>query len=178
MRPLPVKLAVGQKCCRWQVLRTSTQSSSFVWNSRIAPLRTNTTVFTVCSRRIETSTGYYHIDITMFLYATFCESAHLAFPFFVDERSPHLSRGFRRLPRKWLRFAKMDYFFGRWRFRSRTPEPPPFSSINSTPATSKARLIASSLAAVRDVPFSATSARLIVFTPTERFPRQIDCTPP
>ena len=28
-----------------------------------------------------------------------------------------------------------------WRFRSRTPGPPPFSSMNSTPATSKAALI-------------------------------------
>src|ERR1019366_6457767 len=47
--------------------------------------------------------------------------------------------------------------------RMRTPGPPPFSSMNSTPAASKARLMASSLAAVSDVPFSATSARLIVY---------------
>src|SRR5664280_3555616 len=43
--------------------------------------------------------------------------------------------------------------------RRRTPGPPPFSSMNSTPAASKARLMASSLAAVSDVPFSATSTR-------------------
>jgi hypothetical protein len=39
--------------------------------------------------------------------------------------------------------------------------------MNSTPADSKARRMASSLAEVSDVPSSATSARLIVFTPTE-----------
>jgi hypothetical protein len=35
--------------------------------------------------------------------------------------------------------------------RSRTPGPPPFSSMNSTPAASKACRIASSLAAVSEV---------------------------
>src|ERR1700731_2264430 len=39
--------------------------------------------------------------------------------------------------------------------------------MNSTPAASKARRIASSLAAVREVSRSATSARLIVFTPND-----------
>ena len=37
------------------------------------------------------------------------------------------------------------------RLRRRTPAPPPFSSMNSTPANSKARRIAKSLAAVMDV---------------------------
>jgi hypothetical protein len=37
--------------------------------------------------------------------------------------------------------------FGRVRFLSRTPGPPPFSSMNSTPAASNARRIARSLAA-------------------------------
>jgi hypothetical protein len=49
--------------------------------------------------------------------------------------------------------------------RRRTPGPPPFSSMNSTPEASKARRMAISLAAVNEVPSSATSARLIVFTP-------------
>jgi hypothetical protein len=50
-------------------------------------------------------------------------------------------------------------------FRRRTPGPPPFLSMNSTPAASEARRTASSLATVSEVPSSATSARLIVFTP-------------
>ena len=38
-----------------------------------------------------------------------------------------------------------DYFgfFSRWRLRRRTPGPPPFSSMNSMPATSNARLMTS-----------------------------------
>ena len=51
-------------------------------------------------------------------------------------------------------------------FRSRTPGPPPFSSMNSTPAASSARRTAKSFAAVRAVRPTATSARLIVFTPS------------
>jgi len=60
------------------------------------------------------------------------------------------------------------YFFNflpRWLLRSLTPGPPPFSSMNTTPAVSNARRMARSLATVNDVPSSATSARLIVFTP-------------
>src|SRR5215510_5086852 len=57
-------------------------------------------------------------------------------------------------------------FFGRRRLRSRTPVPPPFSSMNSTPASSRARLIARSLAVVIDVLCSVNSALLIVVTPT------------
>jgi hypothetical protein len=41
------------------------------------------------------------------------------------------------------------YPFFDCRLRSRTPGPPPFSSMNSTPAVSSARRIASSFAAVR-----------------------------
>ena len=52
--------------------------------------------------------------------------------------------------------------FGRARFLSRTPGPPPFSSMNSTPAASNARRIARSLAAVIEVSRSASSARRIV----------------
>ena len=54
---------------------------------------------------------------------------------------------------------------GRRRCRKRTPGPPPFSSMNSTPATSKARRTARSLATVREVLSSASSARLIVAIP-------------
>src|SRR5579871_5968973 len=50
---------------------------------------------------------------------------------------------------------------------SLTPAPPPFSLMNSTPAASKARRIASSLAAVSDVGPSATSALRTVFAPRE-----------
>jgi hypothetical protein len=53
------------------------------------------------------------------------------------------------------------------RLRSLTPGPPPFSSMNSTPAISKARRIAWSLAAVIDVLQDVSSARRIVVTPTE-----------
>jgi hypothetical protein len=59
-----------------------------------------------------------------------------------------------------LRFS----YFG---FRNRTPGPPPFSSMNSTPAASKARRTAESLAVVIAVAFSVSSARRIVATPTE-----------
>jgi hypothetical protein len=51
------------------------------------------------------------------------------------------------------------------RSRRRTPGPPPFSSMNTTPAVSSALRIASSLAAVSGVCASASSARRIVFTP-------------
>src|SRR5258705_9477057 len=50
-------------------------------------------------------------------------------------------------------------------FRRRTPAPPPFSSMNSTPAASKVRRIDSSLATVSEVSSSATSARRIVLAP-------------
>ena len=61
----------------------------------------------------------------------------------------------------------IDYFprFSFTGVRSRTPGPPPFWSMNSTPAASEARRIASSLAAVSEVPSSATSARRIVLAP-------------
>jgi hypothetical protein len=36
--------------------------------------------------------------------------------------------------------------FARWRFRSRTPGPPPFSSMRTIPAVSSARLITSRVA--------------------------------
>jgi hypothetical protein len=54
---------------------------------------------------------------------------------------------------------------GAARARSRAPGPPPFPSINSTPAASKARRTARSLAAVIEVWSSALSARLIVLRP-------------
>lgn len=50
------------------------------------------------------------------------------------------------------------------RFRKRNPGPPPFSSMKSTPADSKARRIARSLAAVNDVSPSVSSARRMVAT--------------
>ena len=62
-----------------------------------------------------------------------------------------------------------NYFLGalgRRRCRKRTPGPPPFSSMNSTPAASRARRTAKSLAAVIDVWSSASSARRMVATPT------------
>jgi hypothetical protein len=53
----------------------------------------------------------------------------------------------------------------RWRLRNRTPGPPPLSSMNSTPAASRARRTARSLAVVIDVWASVSSARRIVVTP-------------
>ena len=50
------------------------------------------------------------------------------------------------------------------RFRSRTPGPPPFPSMNSTPADSNARRIAKSLALVSAVWFFFSSARRMVAT--------------
>ena len=44
------------------------------------------------------------------------------------------------------------------------PGPPPFSSMNSTPAASMGRLMAKLFAAVSAIRSSAISARLIVFT--------------
>src|SRR5262249_24700308 len=58
-------------------------------------------------------------------------------------------------------------FWGAWargRCRKRTPGPPPFSSMNSTPAASRARRTAKSLAAVIEVSSSVSSARRIVAT--------------
>jgi hypothetical protein len=63
-----------------------------------------------------------------------------------------------------------DYFlsvFGRGRCRNRTPGPPPLSSMNSTPAASSARRTAKSLATVSEVLSSASSARLIVLSPSD-----------
>jgi hypothetical protein len=60
-----------------------------------------------------------------------------------------------------------NYFLGALgrRCRKRTPGPPPFSSMNSTPEASKARRTAKSFAAVSEVWSSAASARRIVFRP-------------
>jgi hypothetical protein len=62
---------------------------------------------------------------------------------------------------------KTDYFrgFSFADLRRRTPGPPPFSSMNSTPAASRARRTARSFAAVIDVSPSVSSARRIVATP-------------
>jgi hypothetical protein len=49
----------------------------------------------------------------------------------------------------------------------RTPSPPPFLSMNSTPASSSARRIARSFAAVNEVAASVSSARRIVVRPTD-----------
>jgi hypothetical protein len=49
-------------------------------------------------------------------------------------------------------------------FRRRTPGPPSFSSMNSTPAASKARRTAKSFAAVIEVSSSVSSARRTVAT--------------
>ncbi|MGC1857850.1 MAG: hypothetical protein WA725_13995, partial [Pseudolabrys sp.] len=61
-----------------------------------------------------------------------------------------------------LRFAKMDYFFCLWRFRSRTPAPPPFSSMNSMPALSSATRIFSTVVFRPPRGPSTASSRLIV----------------
>jgi hypothetical protein len=63
-------------------------------------------------------------------------------------------------------------FFGLWSlgFRRRTPAPPPFSSMNSTPAVSNARRTARSLETVIDVASSVSSARRIVVTPSAACP--------
>jgi hypothetical protein len=62
-----------------------------------------------------------------------------------------------------------NYYLGaldRRRWRKRTPGPPPSSSMNSTPAASNARRTARSLATVSEVLSSASSARLIVLSPS------------
>jgi hypothetical protein len=56
-----------------------------------------------------------------------------------------------------------DFSFDR--LRRRTPGPSPFSSMNTTPAASRARRTAKSFATVREVSSSASSARLIVLSP-------------
>jgi hypothetical protein len=63
-------------------------------------------------------------------------------------------------------YSATNYFLGALgrRCRKRTPGPPPFSSMNSTPAASKARRTAKSLAAVIEVSSSASSARRMVAT--------------
>jgi hypothetical protein len=64
--------------------------------------------------------------------------------------------------------AKPPYLRGpdRCGFRRRTPGPPPFPSMNSTPAASKARRTAKSFGAVIEVSVSLSSARRMVATPT------------
>jgi hypothetical protein len=62
-----------------------------------------------------------------------------------------------------LEFQQVHFLWER--FRSRTPGPPPFSSMNSTPAFSSARRTARSFATVIEVLFSEPSARLIVARP-------------
>ena len=70
-----------------------------------------------------------------------------------------------------VRFAKpprrVPHRFCLVGFRSRTPGPSPFSSMNTTPAPSRARRTARSLAAVMEVSPSANSARRIVATLNE-----------
>jgi hypothetical protein len=60
------------------------------------------------------------------------------------------------------RLVGRGYPFFDCRFPNRTPGPPPFSLMNSTPAASSARRTAKSLAAVSAVWGSASSARRIV----------------
>ena len=69
--------------------------------------------------------------------------------------------------RKRSRRTRILIWFGEFThhpFFNRTPGPPPFSSMNSTPAASSARRIAKSLADVSEVSFSINSARRIVAT--------------
>jgi hypothetical protein len=56
----------------------------------------------------------------------------------------------------------VPYFWFLRGFWRRTPGPPPFSSMNSTPAASNARRTANSFAVVMEVALSASSARRIV----------------
>ena len=73
-----------------------------------------------------------------------------------SQASRGISRPFRERPR---RLALLQRLF---RCRRRTPAPPPFSSMNSTPAASRARRTARSLAGVIEVARSISSARRIV----------------
>jgi hypothetical protein len=62
-----------------------------------------------------------------------------------------------------------SFYFGAFflsALRRRTPGPPPFSSINSTPAASSATLSAARFAAVTGISPSIVSTRRIVATPT------------
>ena len=71
------------------------------------------------------------------------------------------------LNRHWYEEAQPSYFcLEVSRPRRRTPGPPPFSSMNSTPAASSARRRAASLGSVTGISPSTTSTRRIVATPT------------
>ena len=59
-----------------------------------------------------------------------------------------------------------DQLFFDCRFRSRTPGPPPLSSMNSMAADFRARRTAMSFGVVIEVSLSANSARRIVGIPT------------
>ena len=99
-------------------------------------------------------------------------------PFSLMNSTPGNSKGDSKRLRSglenWVRFAKNGgagshrFCFGG--FRRRTPGPPPFSSMNSTPAASKARRTARSFAAVMDVSPSVSSARRIVATLSDERP--------
>jgi hypothetical protein len=70
------------------------------------------------------------------------------------------------------KLERADVHFGRGfafrRSRRRTPRPPPFSSMKTTPAVSNALRMAISLAAVSAVSGSESSARRMVFMPKAR----------
>jgi hypothetical protein len=63
----------------------------------------------------------------------------------------------------WIRVHGLHALFS----RILTPGPPPLASMNSTPAASRARLMARLLGAVIDVSPTASSARRMVVAPTD-----------
>jgi hypothetical protein len=91
-------------------------------------------------------------------FSRFPPQAHAACRVFVDLCSKR-GRGGRGFI-----LSHTRYPFFCCRFRSRTPGPPPFSSMNSTPAISNAWRTARSFALVSDVSLSRSSARRIVVT--------------
>jgi hypothetical protein len=76
-------------------------------------------------------------------------------------RTQHRERHHRTHLRQLSGAAYADGFF------NRTPSPPPFFSMNSMPASSSARRITRSLAAVNEVAAPVSSARRIVVSPTD-----------
>src|SRR5690349_2689008 len=68
---------------------------------------------------------------------------------------------------KYVRLACLQDSYFCVGFLRRTPRPPPFSSMNSTPAASSAVRTATLLAAVSEVVSTVSSARRIVVSPTD-----------
>jgi hypothetical protein len=77
-------------------------------------------------------------------------------------------------PERSARFRPPTYCFFGWRLRSRTPGPPPFSSMNSTPAASNVRCSASIVLSFKSSPRSnlaTVSVDTLAAAATSRTPK-------